>query len=275
MGRNLIIITAFLIGVMSCSKDPAVPIEFTITGSGLPTKTVSEVNTGVLASGGFNVSALKSDGVFLFKNQVFTKNSSGSYSGGKYWPMKGSLSFYASNAAAAKCRFGYHSSSCAEIRADGENLDLVSAKAENVSNGSSVNLSFNHIMARLYAVSLESSDGSVISINSITVSYSSTGWYCLDHGIWTQQSSGSSCSFPSELLSVGDILMIPGEITITVNYNAEWDGHLETHEKSADVILAAGEKTSVCGKLGADYGAIDIHLNVEPWDSGDILQFEM
>lgn len=243
---------------MSCTK-----------GSEEPARSRSiEIKAPAVADESYFVTAVREDGSFLFQASSFSRNGDGRYTGSHYWPLEGTLSFYADNCSGSR-RAGSHGSGCMEIRMQ-SGVDTVAAKAEDVSNGSGVSLTFAHPLARLYAISLSSADGSAISVNSLRVVGRRSGWYCLRHSAWTEKSAPESTDFPASLHSCGDILLIPGTVTIFLNYTATVGSHTVTYEKAASVTLEAGKKTTVYASVGADSLEITTSTTVETWTENDV-----
>lgn len=228
---------------------------------------VLRMPSGTGSNDAIYVTAVKEDGSFLFQAQSFGKGDGENYSGDHYWPVSGKLSFYADNCGGSR-RSGSHGGSCMEILME-PGLDTVTGKAENISNGSSVSLSLGHPFARLYALSLSSADGSTISVNSVRVVGRTGGWYCLRHMVWTESSSPETVSFPATLYSCGDLLFVPGNASIILNYTATVGSSSQTYEKTAGITLEAGKKTTVYATVGADALPITADIQAETWIEPD------
>ena len=255
-----IVITACIVA-LSCSGKAA---EETAIKLKMPS------GAGEYSAGTVYITAVKEEGGFLFQAQGFTKGGDGTFTGGHYWPVSGRLSFYADNCSAGR-RTGSHGSSCMEVQMS-SGVDTVTGSAENIINGSAVNLTLGHPFARLYALSISSSDGSDISVNSLGVTCRRSGWYCLRHKSWTSASAPESVSFPASSYSCGDILLVPGEISITLNYTATVGLHSVSYEKTASITLEAGKKTTVYASVGADALQITASAEAETWTETDPIQ---
>lgn len=247
------------------------PVEF-FTES---TRAFSETTTSNL--NGFYVTARNTSGTVLWENVHFVQDEGGSrFTGGVYWPITGSLSFYAISRSYPQT-FDGNSILVQPSPADG---DVVSALKTNVSNGSTPSLYFGHIFAELDAILFTPADGCSIEVTALNCSFITGGTYDISTASWADTGApGAAVPVASPSLENRDLglLCVPasGNCTIDVSYDCTFCGYTRSYTSSATVTLPMGSRSTVNGTLQAGSGAMALSIIIDPWDEDEIIQYEL
>ena len=270
--KHSVVILA-LLAALSCSKvqeDSLAPIlmQAEVT-KGFTATTASSLES-------FCVTAFNSSGGMLWKNVPFTR-SDGKYSGGKYWPVGGSMSFYAISGS-----FSQHSGANGiTVQLSSSSGDIVRAACQNVPNGTVAMLTFDHIMAALDAVCLSAESGCTVNVTGLTYKLSGSGIYNITTNEWESAEAplGEPVSVPSPKLSNTGIgaLCIPaiGNCMISVSYDCTRGNHVESYTRSATVTLPMGMKSTIYGVLGADTEEMPLTISIAPWEGTEPEEYEL
>ena len=281
----------------SCQKEgtaepspSALPFEFTVVrpegmAPEVETKAVTETTFSTLTASSIKVTAQyqRLDNL-MFENLTFDQKSNATSSSATFrtsaayaWPTTGALSFYSDNAPAGNDSV---------LEEDDEETflyrrcfnttdgDIVAAYALNVSNGASVNLTYNHVFGRLYSIVLEAAANiTSVTVNSITVSYYQTGYWDFYEEYMYDASNKTTVSFPASTTSTGDILVVPfSNIDITIKYTATTESGTSSYTKTYRTTIDPGYKVTLSGTLDASPSELKLQPSAMPWTVSSISQ---
>lgn len=286
-----------LTAAISCNKSfdsvqseagcSATPITFSVSDdlqAGVSTKAVGETTT--LST--IYVTASSGDATFNEKAWTTLADAAVSMNGNTgtsdaYWPIEGNLHFYATSWSCDK----YVESKGASVTLTyaGGSQDYVAGLANNVMNGTTAQLTMEHVLSRLYDVKFKASPGSSVTISKVTVLPKITkGIYYFRTKEWKEVLQNaidpivlnpSQATFSSSLFeSMGqgniDRTFIPGKVTLQVEYTVTANGYKKGFIKRADLDLKAGKKSTVMAELTDDKTAIQFNVTVAPWEAEEV-----
>ncbi len=194
--------------------------------------------------------------------------ASGTLSTGKYWPASDpSYRFYASNATITPAAAG------ATITAANCDTDWVVAKCLTPTFGTSNALAFDHILARVSTITINTQSGYELSSVSATLkSANHSGTYKLSNGAWSSLGSasdnaaGAFSGNTSAQSSSNDIWVVPGTYTLQVSYTltkGDWTG---SFTKSGSVTLVGGKQNSITATaIGGSANEISFSVSINAW----------
>lgn len=279
MKRTTTVITAlcgtlFLLGFHSCEKPlelfpshEAEVTEITFAARNTPSTRVSVVSS----MSSFNVLAATgpagSQSNYWGSSATATKSGDVYYTG-KYWARTNPsiTAFYASNAAMTFNAAG------PTVTVD-SGTDVVCAYLANPTFNDRNSLAFNHILARIGTVTINTQSGYTISGISATLQGKVTsGTYNIRTGAWSGKGAGSNQALAiSTSGSANDIWLVPGTYTFAVTYTLTKGDYTETFNKSCSVTLVAGCTNNITTTaVGGNAGDITISVSIAAWSGSDI-----
>lgn len=204
--------------------------------------------------------------VFSLENGLFVSN--------RFWPedMDPVYHFYASNAAMTFDEAG--------TTVDADNAtDVVCAYLSSSTYKATNALVFEHVFARLGAVTVTAALGYTVTGVSITItpktggtynmrtgygSTDGTGWSSLDTG------SGTELANATPGVKANDIYLVPGLYAVTCEWTATEDDYTEDFVKEVGVSLVAGKVNTISATLGGRLSVIDFGVSLADWDDADV-----
>ncbi len=207
-------------------------------------------------------------------SQVTATKSGDVYQTGKYWARTNPsiTSFYACNVS-----MGPWAAGGAYVYLNNCNTDVICAHLANPTFNASNSLTFNHILARVRYVNLNTQTGYTLSdVSGRIRSVVTSGSYNLRTGNWSSLGSGTNtdlATFTNNLsakMSTNDIWLIPGTYTIDFNYTLTKGDYSESFSKSATVTLVAGRMNDIGAvAVGGNAGDITLSVSITDWQDGE------
>lgn len=275
MFRHIHIMAVSLLAMASCSKDVIATeqqsgsITFACVSEDEDTKAASGI-TAVPSSIYAACSTMESTERTLWNTTRFTKDGS-VYSAGKYWPLTGNLSFYASNKNSA---FTVKNGGCTQEFSvtDG---DIIAAYARNVTHGSTANLAFEHVFSWIAGFKVKTNHPSATAkITSVSiVSPKTSGTYDYTTRTFVSENVGTDYVYTTAAVYgntfsalEGSDFILPGtytvSVTYTVYYGSVWNG---TYTRSDSIVLARGKKNVITLTLGDEFGNVTFGVTPISW----------
>ena len=219
-----------------------------------------ETTATTLARDGFHVSATTGktgNETEVWTNASFTRTGN-VFSGDKWWsPSDSSYHFYASNTDLI-----YHASGATVIASTDQ--DVVCAYLPAPSFQEPNELAFQHILARLGNVAMQSPELYSTTVSSISITPYISGTYNIRTQEWSHLQPGQTIP----LSSSNDIWCIPSYYTLTVQYTLSREDYTESFTKSTLIPLQAGKTSHLSGILPQG-NASEIEFTVEVADWTD------
>lgn len=219
-----------------------------------------------------------------------------------YWPLTGTCDFYASNSAKF-CYIGapdYNNPPyvciCDVPDYPFPSTDVVCASRLNATKGSTVSLSFSHVLARIGTLIINTQEGYEISgksasliyeipayndwddpdlIDKIVYNYDDIspdfgiyGWNGEDefNVIQFDESIEGSTEIRSLIVGANDIFIVPGTYTIEVKYTLTKGDYVKSFTKRGTVTLQQGKINNItCTAVGGNAQEIDFSVSVQSW----------
>ena len=236
--------------------------------------------TAVTSLSSFNVSAVTGSAgseTAVWTNVSFSGNNDAGYKADKWWPAEdASYRFYASNSALS---FAASGATVAATNA----TDIVCAYAAAPSYKAKNTLSFEHIFARLGAVTVSAATGYTISNVSIKITPKTGGTYNLLTGAghtdgtgWSGLATGSETVIASATGSnANDIYLVPGTYTLTASWTAARGLYTENIQNmQVDVNLTAGKINTISTTLSGNAKEVVFSVNIAPWtEQNQVVEF--
>lgn len=206
---------------------------------------------------------------------VSVTKSGSSYLTGKYWPASdpGLTSFYASNVSPTFAASG------PTVTLADCNTDVVCAHAASPTYGVNCPLTFNHVLARVGTITLNTKSGYELSSVTATLKNGVTGGtYNLRTGAWSSLGAGSDKSTgafsgnTSAQNSDNDIWLIPGTYTISLSYTlTKGDYVYNAVNKTGSVTILAGNTNNITTTaVGVDATEIVFSVSLTPWSNREV-----
>ena len=286
--RHFFVFSAALAGLLlstGCNKNlpgfpsdgtPTDEIVFLTKGSGpsynISTK-ASVVDETSLNASGFNVSATTGAAgseTAVWTSQAFSLGD-GVFSGGKFWPsVDPSYHFFASNVALT------HTASGNTVAANNE-TDVVVAYLAAPTYKAVNTLQFEHVFARLGAVTITAESGYTVSDVSVRITPKVSGTYNIlsGNGVvdgsagWSDVTAAASPSVIASAVgaNANDIYLVPGTYDLKVTWTATKGDYTQTFtDMEAEVALTAGKVSSFTAELGGLAKQVQFRISVTPWD---------
>lgn len=198
---------------------------------------------------------------------------SGTVNTGKYWPVTDpGYKFYASNAAITFAAAG------STVNPANCNTDWVVASNTAPTYAASNTLTFNHILARLGTVTLNTQGGYTLSgVTATLKSASHSGTYKLSNCTWTSKGSASdeACAAfsgsVSAQTSTNDIYVVPGSYTMSVSYTLTKGDYVQSFTKTGTITLAEGRINNITATaVGGSAQEITFSVSVTAWSNNPV-----
>ena len=236
--------------------------------------------TAVTSLSSFNVSAVTGSAgseTAVWTNVSFTGNNDAGYKADKWWPAEdASYRFYASNSALS---FAASGATVAATNA----TDVICAYAAAPSYKAKNTLSFEHIFARLGAVTVSAATGYTISHVSIKITPKTGGTYKLLTGAghtdgtgWSGLATGSETVIASATGSnANDIYLVPGTYTLTASWTAARGLYTENIQNmQVDVNLTAGKINTISTTVSGNAKEVVFSVSIAPWtEQNQVVEF--
>ena len=236
--------------------------------------------TAVTSLSSFNVSAVTGSAeseTAVWTNVSFSGNNDAGYKADKWWPAEdASYRFYASNSALT---FAASGATVAATNA----TDVICAYAAAPSYKAKNTLSFEHIFARLGAVTVSAATGYTISNVSIKITPKTGGTYNLLTGAghtdgtgWSGLATGSETVIASATGSnANDIYLVPGTYTLTASWTAARGLYTENIQNmQVDVNLTAGKINTISTTLSGNAKEVVFNVSIAPWtEQNQVVEF--
>lgn len=152
-------------------------------------------------------------------------------------------------------------------------------------------LTFNHIFARVGAVTVNAAEGYTISSASITFTPKVSGNYNLRTGAgqtdgtgWSSTTNGSASNLLGSFSTItygtasasstssNDLYLVPGTYTVYATWTATRGYYTETFSSVAvDVSFTGGKINTISTTLGGLAEEIVFAVSVTPWESGSVV----
>ena len=198
----------------------------------------------------------------------------GLYVSTRFWPedMDPVYHFYASNVAMTFDANG------TTVDADSA-TDIVCAYLSTSTYKATNALTFEHVFARLGAVTVSAAPGYTVTGVSIKVTPNTGGTYNMRTGFGRTDGTGWSglvAGSETELSGSGpgtranDIYLVPGLYTVTCRWSASEDDYSEDFEKTVSVSLVAGKVNTISATLGGRLSVIDFGVSLTEWGDADV-----
>ena len=216
----------------------------------------------------------------VWTNVAFSGNNTDGYKAaapGKWWPSTdASYRFYAANSALT---FAASGATVAATNA----TDVICAYAAAPSYKAKNTLSFEHIFARLGAVTVSAATGYTISNVSIKITPKTGGTYNLltgaghtDGAGWSGLATGSETVIGNTVgNTANDLYLVPGTYTLTASWTATKGDYTENIENmTCDVSLVAGKINKISTTLSGNAKEIVFNVSIAPWtDNNQVVEF--
>ena len=290
MMKKAILLLSALVGLMACNQnglDPSAAqqdgkMRF-VAGGPAVTATVttkaSVVTADDLTTNGFKVNAVKGSAgsdVEVWSNQLFTKVGD-TWEQDKWWPNADqSYRFYATYPTTYTMTFAAGGPT---IAASNEH-DIICAYKGNATYKSVNTLAFDHIFARLCAVTVSAVDPYTISGITINITPKTGGTYNLYTGAgqtngtgWSATTSGSATNIANATPGTknNDIYLVPGTYTLSATWTATKDNYTQTFtNKTVDVALVAGKTNNITASLTGNGTEIQFNVSVTAWSDNAV-----
>lgn len=247
---------------MDSDGNPA--IEFLAAGDGLD----AEVRTRAAA-----VTSLSSFGVIAEKTATSEQawavtsvtQSGADYKTGKYWPSTDQkFAFYASNATMSYAATGVTVSPSTAA------TDVVVAYFPYAASSyrTKNKLSFNHIFARIGAITLNAPSGYTMTNTSVALSAPVGGTYNIKTSQWTSTGTAAAQSI---VVGANDVYVVPGNYTLTVKYTLTKGEYTESFTKTAIVTLAQGKINTISANIPTGTATeLQFIVEISEWGSNSI-----
>lgn len=285
MKRLLIITTAAVCALAVSCKQESVPVNtssgkeeiaFTTNDSfSAEVSTKTSIITSLQSSGFYASATTGTSSETLLWNNANFNYSSGQYKGNRYWPVENNgIHFYASNA-----EITFSADGCSVNGVSAKEKDVVCASLASPAWGVANELTFEHIFARVGAVTVTAPDGyNVVNLN-ISFTPKITGNYNIKTKSWSNEAADSSSPIKKIASSAStndnNLWIIPGTYTLTATYTLEkgtGDGkYSESFSKTASVKLEAGKLNSIQTTLPeGNASEIQFTVSVTEWGNNSI-----
>lgn len=225
--------------------------------SAYPTKSVSGVTGG-------------------FTNIEFSP-SSGTYSGGQFWPAEDlEYVFYASNVEIGQDR-------CVTVTSD---RDVVCAVNGTAGYKDVNQLAFQHLFARIGRCRITGPSGYTVSGLTVSITPKTGGRFSFVEGVdasyrmrtdgtgWsdvTVAPAGSTIATALGSNADNGLYLVPGTYTLTARYTLTRGAYSETLTKEKAVSIVGGKRNNINASLPAGSAAdIEFSVNVVDWTDSDI-----
>lgn len=168
-------------------------------------------------------------------------NTSGSYDP-YYWPSdpNAEYDFFASNVTLVSTSTG------GTVSVDGIDTDVICASCLKVKNTSSPSLAFQHILARVTAVTFSDQSGKNYTNPTLSIKYCDKGTYNIKTGTWSALGSQKTATFSSSTSL--DFWIVPGNYELTFSFV---DAVGNSFSKSINKTFTAGKKHKINCNIGA------------------------
>lgn len=283
MKKTILIISAALLALCSCSKEAAVPqdsapkeIVLNVASDQLDV----EVSTKVVEAITSMPSTLywsATSGAFKSSESSKWSSASASVSSntiatGKYQTATAtSYNYYVANQAITFAATG------STLTVANNSNDIIAGCTSSATTSTTPSVSLNHVFARTGTLTCNTQSGYTISGVSWKITGSgdvngTAGTYNIATGSWTAASTKLSSA--TDISSSSDMYLIPGTYTMTVTYTLSKGGsgeYSQTFTKSGSVTLVQGKVNNLtCTAIGGNASDINISVSLEPWGTENI-----
>ncbi len=142
----------------------------------------------------------------------------------------------------------------------------------NLSSGTTVNVTMQHVLARVGTVSVSAEAGYTVSSVSLTLVAPGTGCdFNATDNIYESVSTGSDVVIAGAVgNNANDLYVVPGSYTLNLSYILRMNNYYKSFSKSTTIYLSRGQVHSINVVLDGDATQVDYSVTVRPFTESTV-----